>query len=74
MAGNGKRMSIRTPLVIGGAGIAACGIAFLSFGLYILWDSPRLINFLAAWIPFVLSILFAFVPSGKEMKHPSIKL
>lgn len=68
-----NRMSLRAPLLWGAAGFAACGVAFLAFGLYILWDSPRLINFLAAWIPFVLSVLFAFVPSGKEIKHPWIK-
>jgi hypothetical protein len=69
----GKRLSLRIPLVVGGTGFAACALAFLGIGLHIFWNSPRLINFLAAWIPFILSILFAFVPSGKEMKHQWIK-
>lgn len=73
MAEKDKRMSLRAPLILGAVGFAVCGVAFLAFGLYILWDSSRLINFLAAWIPFVLSVLFAFVPSGKDMKHPWIK-
>jgi hypothetical protein len=50
MVEKGKRMSLRVPLVVGGASLAACGLAFLGFGLYIYWDSPKLINFLAAWI------------------------
>jgi hypothetical protein len=31
-------------------------------GLYVYWDDTKVVNFLAAWIPFVLSILIAFVP------------
>jgi hypothetical protein len=73
MAEKGKPMSLRTPLVVGGIGFTMCCFAFLAFGLYIFWNSPKLINFLAAWIPFVLSILFAFVPSGREMKHQWIR-
>ena len=73
MGGKGKRMSLRTPLVVGGVGLGMCACAYLGFGLYIYWDSSKLIKFLAAWIPFVLSILFAFVPSGKEMKREWIK-
>jgi hypothetical protein len=66
-------MSVRRPLGIALAGFAACALSFFACGLYLYWNSPRLINFLAAWIPFVLSVLFAFVPSGREMKHPWIK-
>lgn len=66
-------MSLRVSLVVGVTGFTACACAFFALGLYIYWDSPRLINFLAAWIPFILSVLFAFVPSGKEMKHQWIK-
>jgi hypothetical protein len=76
IAGRGhtyKRLSLRLPLVFGGIGFALCALAFLAFGVYLDWDSPKLINFLAAWIPFVLSVLFAFVPSGKEMKREWIK-
>ena len=66
-------MSVRRPIWIALTGFAACALSFLLFGLYLYWNSPKLINFLAAWIPFVLSILFAFVPSVKEMKHAWIK-
>jgi hypothetical protein len=30
--------------------------------MYLYWNDVRLVNFLAAWIPFVLSLLVAFVP------------
>lgn len=67
------RMSYRRPLIVAAIGIGLCLLWFLVWGLHIYWNRPSLINFLAAWIPFVLSVLFAFVPSGKEMKHQWIK-
>lgn len=54
-------------------GVAMCLLSFLGYGIYAYWDSPPLINFLASWIPFILSLLLAFIPSGKEMKHPLVK-
>lgn len=64
------RLSLRLPLVVGGIGFALCALAFMALGIYVYWDSPKIIGFLAAWIPFAFSILIAFFPSTKEMKHP----
>jgi hypothetical protein len=61
-----KRMSILRPLVVAGIGGGLSGVAWTGLGLYIYWNDPKLVNFLAAWIPFVLSILIAFVPE-REM-------
>ena len=61
-----NRMSMRTPLWVAAGSVLACGLAWLSCGVYIYWNNPKLINFLAAWIPFVLSLLLAFVPE-REM-------
>ena len=60
-----KRMSIRTPLYIATASAFCCAFIWLCRGIYLYWNDVRLINFLAAWIPFVLSILLAFVPEHK---------
>ncbi len=68
-----QKMSLRPPIIVGAIGFGLCAVAFFVLGVHTYWDSPRLINFLAAWIPFVLTVLFAFVPSAKEMKHPWIK-
>jgi hypothetical protein len=73
MGKKGERMSLRVPLVVAGSSVGACLLLFLFRGIYVYWDSPPLINFLSSWIPFVLSILLAFVPSGKEMKHRWVK-
>jgi hypothetical protein len=73
MSHTSRRLSLRLPLIVGGIAFALCAFAFLASGMYLDWNSPKLINFLAAWIPFVLSVLFAFVPSGKEMKREWIK-
>ena len=69
----GKRLKYRTPVVVAATSVCACLSLFFGWGLHIYWNTPSLINFLAAWIPFVLSVLFAFVPSGKEMKHRWIR-
>ncbi len=85
MAEKDKRMSLRAPLILGAVGFAVCGVAFLAFGLYILWDSSRLINFLAAhrhgrflyrsrdrslrW-----QCVRGRMGGSKDMKHPWIKL
>jgi len=42
-----------------------CAVFWLCWGIYFYWNNARLINFLAAWIPFVLSLLLAFVPEQK---------
>jgi hypothetical protein len=44
-----------------------CDVILLRF-LYIndLWENVNIVNFLVAWIPFVISILLAFIPD-KEM-------
>lgn len=65
-----NRMSYRPPLVVAAVSFVACLLVFLGGGIYIYWNSPRLINFLASWIPFALSILLAFMPAGSDMKNP----
>jgi hypothetical protein len=60
-----KRMSFRVPLWVAVASFSACGLFWLFWGIYLYWNDVRLVNFLAAWIPFVLSILLAFVPEHK---------
>src|SRR5216684_8879088 len=57
-----KRMSYRTALYVAGTSVATCAILWLSWGIYLYWNDLKLVNFLAAWIPFVLSLLLAFVP------------
>lgn len=66
---NATRKSIRQPLIVAAIGVGLCAAAFMLCGLIVYWNSAKLINFLAAWIPFAFSVLFAFVPSAKEMKH-----
>jgi hypothetical protein len=34
-------------------------------GVYVYWNEPKIVNFVAAWIPFVLSLLLAFVLEHK---------
>src|ERR1022692_1354441 len=58
----GKRMSMRIPSFIGIATVVFCALIWLCRGMYVYWDDPKIVNFLAAWIPLVLSILVAFVP------------
>ena len=67
------RMSYRPALLCAAAGLTLCVSCWLAWGIRTYWDSPHLINFLASWIPLVFSILFAFVPSGREMKHEWVK-
>jgi hypothetical protein len=43
-----------------------CALVWLLRGIYVYWDDPRIINFLAAWIPAAGSTLLAFVPD-REM-------
>lgn len=57
-----KKMSYRLSLLVAGTSTAACALLWLSWGIYLYWDDARLVNFLAAWIPSVLSVLVAFVP------------
>jgi len=60
-----KQMSTRIPLLVAVASVSACALLWLGCGVYLYWNDPRLLNFLAAWIPFVLSLLLAFVPEHK---------
>jgi hypothetical protein len=55
-------MSIRFPVWVASISASACALIWLFRGIYLYWNDVRLLNFLAAWIPFVLSILLAFVP------------
>lgn len=60
-----KQMSYKPALCVAGASVAVCAITYVSWGTYLYWNDIRVLNFLAAWIPFVLSILVAFVPEHK---------
>jgi hypothetical protein len=57
-----KRLSVRPALWMAGASVLVCALIWTGWGVYLYWNDVRLVNFLAAWIPFVLSILLAFVP------------
>lgn len=67
-----ERMSLRIPAIVSACSVGACAIIWLLRGLYIYWNDPKLVNFLAAWIPLVLSILLAFVPEHKMSTHKKI--
>jgi hypothetical protein len=57
-----QRISLRPSFWII-AGVACAGVAIWQrHHIATVWDDPKIVNFLAAWIPFVLSILLAFVP------------
>jgi hypothetical protein len=60
-------MPINFPFKVAAFSFGTCAVIVLARGMYAYWDSPRLINFLAAWIPAVLSVLVAFVPD-REME------
>lgn len=64
-----KRMSIRRTCIIAATSFAACLLVVLLRFLYLedVWQNINVINFIVAWIPFVLSVLLAFIPD-KEMK------
>jgi hypothetical protein len=61
-----QKMSYRIPIWVAVGAVTLCAIAWLCEGIYFYWHDVRLVNFLAAWIPFVLSTLIAFVPE-REM-------
>jgi hypothetical protein len=60
-----KRMSLRLPLWVAASSTTVCALVWLCWGIYVYWNDVRLFNFLAAWIPFALSILLAFFPAEK---------
>jgi hypothetical protein len=60
-----KHLSVRPALWVAGGSALACAVIWTGWGAYLYWNDVRLVNFLAAWIPFVLSILLAFVPEHK---------
>jgi hypothetical protein len=64
----GMRMSLRVPFWVAGSSAVSCALIWLGWGIYLYWNDIRLVNFLAAWIPFVLSTLIAFVPEHKMTK------
>jgi hypothetical protein len=60
-----KRLTMRPALWVGVSGVSACALVWLGWGMDLYWNDVKLVNFLAAWIPFVLSVLLAFVPEHK---------
>ncbi len=61
-----KRMPVKWLLWLGAIQFLACFAMFCFQAIHVYgkdwWDNPHAINFLAAWIPSVLSVLVAFVP------------
>jgi hypothetical protein len=51
---------------------SACLLVWLCRGIYVYWNNVKIINFLAAWIPFALATLLAFMPDH-HMSHPTKK-
>ena len=72
MPAKSKRLSLRTPFLVAAIGAAVCAVAWLSWGIYLYWNDPKLVNFLAAWIPFVISILLAFVPESEMTRRKKL--
>lgn len=68
-AKRGKQMSLRVSGIVAAVVVAICLVIVLLRHLYIIgwWEDPTIINFFAAWFPFAVSILLAFIPD-KEMK------
>jgi hypothetical protein len=60
-----RHMSVRPALWTAGSSVLACCLLWTGWGIRLYWNDARLVNFLAAWIPFVLSTLLAFVPEHK---------
>jgi hypothetical protein len=60
-----KPMSVRPALWVAGGSALSWALVWTGWGIYLYWNDVRLVNFLAAWIPFVLSTLLAFVPEHK---------
>lgn len=67
-----KRMSMRVPVGVAVTSVSLCALFWLCSGIYLYWNNARLVNFLAAWIPFVLSILLAFVPEHKMSRTKKV--
>lgn len=67
-----SKMSYKPLLIVSGAGGAACIVLALIRGLYIYWADPKVVNFLAAWIPFVISVFVAFVPDHEMSKKRKV--
>jgi len=61
-----KRISLRNTKWLAIFTLSTCALVWMLRGINIYWDDPRIINFLAAWIPAAGSTLLAFVPD-REM-------
>ena len=58
----GKKVLLWVVVIGAATGVAACFIVLRAYGV---WENANVVNFLAAWIPFALSILLAFIPDGQ---------
>lgn len=63
-----RRLSLTTPLRVFAVSLWACLIVLLAREAYLYWEDDLVIGFLGAWIPFVISILLAFIPQDLEMR------
>jgi len=64
-----KPLSLRNSRWLFVLTVLACAVIWMARGIYVYWDNPNLINFLAAWIPSIISGLLAFAPIH-EMSTP----
>lgn len=65
----GNNQGKRRFVIFAGIIVGLCAMVALRRFIAFRWENTNFINFLAAWIPFVLSILLAFIPD-KDMKMP----
>lgn len=63
-----KKRRSRTVMALSAIAIIACICISLRRKIYPYWNDAMVVNFLAAWIPFVLSLLLAFVPEHEMTK------
>jgi len=59
------RPSMRLAWGVPLCGAILCLLGWLFAGIYLYWDNAKLVNFLAAWIPFALTVLIAFLPDAR---------
>ncbi len=67
-----KKWRFRTALAGTGIVVAVCTCILFRQKIYPYWNDVLVVNFFAAWIPFVLSILLAFVPEHEMTKSKKI--
>lgn len=71
-----RRLSLRVPIFIASSSAAASVAMVAARWLFLHWADPdlqqRLVNFGAAWIPFVVSIILAWLPDWEKKRKASM--